>query len=122
MASLCGNGWELSCKYSPARLLHPLKRVDFDPDGKRNCTRCFIAGSVATKDNDECAEGAGVTLIKDPNIMVGGAVMNDYGDFIIDNLEENSGEYNLTIELAGYEKKELSVDLKASVNLGTIIF
>jgi len=23
--------------YSPARLLHPMKRVDFDPDGNRNC-------------------------------------------------------------------------------------
>jgi len=27
-----------SMVYSPKRLLHPLKRVDFDPDGKRNCT------------------------------------------------------------------------------------
>jgi anaerobic selenocysteine-containing dehydrogenase len=25
--------------YSPKRLLHPLKRVDFDPDGNRNCTK-----------------------------------------------------------------------------------
>jgi len=25
--------------YSPKRLLHPMKRVDFDPNGKRNCTR-----------------------------------------------------------------------------------
>ncbi len=25
--------------YSPKRLLTPLKRVDFDPDGKRNCTK-----------------------------------------------------------------------------------
>ncbi len=25
--------------YSPNRLLHPLKRVDFDPHGKRNCSR-----------------------------------------------------------------------------------
>jgi trimethylamine-N-oxide reductase (cytochrome c) len=25
--------------YSPKRLLYPLKRVDFDPDGERNCTR-----------------------------------------------------------------------------------
>ena len=28
-------------------------------------TRCFIAGSVALKDTDECAEGARVTLLKD---------------------------------------------------------
>ena len=28
-----------SMVYSPKRILHPLKRMDFDPDGKRNCTR-----------------------------------------------------------------------------------
>ncbi|MDH3886796.1 MAG: molybdopterin-dependent oxidoreductase, partial [Desulfobacterales bacterium] len=28
-----------SMVYSPTRLLHPLKRVDFDPDGQRNCTK-----------------------------------------------------------------------------------
>ena len=83
-------------------------------------TRCFIAGSVALKDTDECAEGAGVTLIKDPKMKMGDAKTNNYGDFKIDNLEENSGKYRLAIELPGYKKKELSVDLKASVNLGTI--
>ena len=83
-------------------------------------TRCFIAGSVALKDTDECAEGAGVTLIKDPKMEMGDAKTNNYGDFKIDNLEENSGKYRLAIELPGYKKKELSVDLKASVNLGTI--
>jgi hypothetical protein len=83
-------------------------------------TRCFIAGSVALKDKDECAEGASVTLIKDPKMKMGDAQTNNYGDFKIDNLEENSGKYSLSIELPGYQKKELSVDLKASVNLGTI--
>src|SRR4030042_3074539 len=28
-----------SMVYSPDRLLYPMKRVDFDPGGKRNCTR-----------------------------------------------------------------------------------
>jgi len=83
-------------------------------------TRCFIAGSVALKDKDECAEGASVTLIKDPKTKMGDTKTNNYGDFKIDNLEENSGKYSLAIELPGYKKKELSVDLKASVNLGTI--
>jgi len=83
-------------------------------------TRCFIAGSVALKDTDECAEGASVTLIKDPKMKMGDAKTNNYGDFKIDNLEENSGKYRLAIELPGYKKKELRVDLKASVNLGTI--
>jgi len=83
-------------------------------------TRCFIAGSVVIKDKDECAEGASVTLIKIPKIKIGDAKTNNYGDFKIDNLEENSGKYSLAIELPGYKKKELSVDFKTSVNLGTI--
>ena len=83
-------------------------------------TRGFIAGSVALKDEHECAEGAGVTLIKIPKMKIGDAKTNNYGDFKIDNLEENSGKYHLAIELPGYKKKELSVDFKTSVNLGTI--
>jgi Fe-S-cluster-containing dehydrogenase component len=83
-------------------------------------TRCFIAGSVALKDKDECAEGASVTLIKNSKLKMGAAKTNNYGDFKIDNLEENSGKYSLSIELPGYKKKEFIVDLKASVNLGTI--
>ena len=83
-------------------------------------TRCFIAGSVALKDKDECAEGARVTLLKDAKMKMGDAKTNNYGDFLIDNLEENSGTYSLAIELRGYKKKELPVDLKTSLNLGTI--
>jgi len=75
---------------------------------------------VALKEKDECAEGASVTLIKIPKIKIGDAKTNNYGDFKIDNLEENSGKYSLAIELPGYKKKELSVDFKTSVNLGTI--
>jgi len=83
-------------------------------------TRCFIAGSVALKDKDECAEGASVILIKDAKKKMGAAKTNNYGDFMIDSLEKNSGEYHLSIELAGYKKKQLRVDFKASVNFGTI--
>ena len=53
-------------------------------------------------------------------MKIGDAKTNNYGDFKIDNLEENSGKYHLAIELSGYKKKELSVDFKTSVNLGTI--
>ena len=33
-----------SMVYSPKRLLYPLKRVDFDPNGKRNCENRGISG------------------------------------------------------------------------------
>lgn len=35
-----------STVYSPSRLLHPMKRVDFDPDGERNCDKRGISGYV----------------------------------------------------------------------------
>jgi Fe-S-cluster-containing dehydrogenase component len=83
-------------------------------------TQCFIAGSVALQDTDECAEGAKVTVSKGNEKAFDEVVANNYGDFKIDKLEENSGEYQLEVEYPGYETGKLSVDLKTSVNLGTI--
>lgn len=36
-------GWK-SLVYSPDRLLYPMKRVDFDPEGERNCHRRGVSG------------------------------------------------------------------------------
>ena len=55
-------------------------------------TRCFVAGSVALQDIDECAEGAKITLKKGAKKVVDKTVTNNYGDFKIDNLEEKSGK------------------------------
>jgi len=83
-------------------------------------TRCFVAGSVALQDMDECAEGAKITLRKGAKKVVDKTVTNNYGDFKIDNLEEKSGKYILEVDYKGYEKKTVEVDVKRSVNLGTI--
>jgi len=83
-------------------------------------TRCFVAGSVALQDTDECAEAAKVTLIGDSNKKIDEVTTNNYGDFKIDNLEENSGRYSLEIAYPGYTKQTLSIELKTSMNLGTI--
>ena len=83
-------------------------------------TKCFIAGSVAFRDTDECAEGARVSLRKGAKRAVDEVLTNNYGDFKIDNLEEKSGKYSLEIEYPGYKKQKLSLDLKTSMNLGTI--
>ena len=83
-------------------------------------TRCFVAGSVALQDTDECAEGAKITLRKGAKKAVDKTVTNNYGDFKIDNLEEKSGKYVLEVSYSGYEKKTVEVELKTSVNLGTI--
>mgnify|MGYP001042414514 FL=1 len=85
-------------------------------------TQCFIGGSVAVQvdGKDECAEGAKVTLVGASNKKIDEFVTDNYGDFKFDNLEENSGKYTLEIVYPGYEKKTLEVDLKTSLNVGTI--
>jgi Fe-S-cluster-containing dehydrogenase component len=84
-------------------------------------TKCFIAGNVALGDTNECAEGAQISLNKTPKEAVAVIATNNYGDFKIDNLDENSGRYSLEIIHSGYKKQKLNVDLKTSLNLGTII-
>ncbi|MBW1997253.1 MAG: carboxypeptidase regulatory-like domain-containing protein, partial [Deltaproteobacteria bacterium] len=81
--------------------------------------KCFIAGNVVLQDKDECAEGAKVTLSKG-NKGIDAVETNNYGDFKLDNLEENSGRYDLLVEYPGYREKKLSVEVKESVNIGTI--
>lgn len=89
--------------------------------------RCFIAGNVVLRDTDECAEGARVTLtVKSGNETRTRArtaivtTTNNYGDFKIDNLKEDSGRYTLRIEQTGYETKNIEVDLAGSLNAGVI--
>jgi Fe-S-cluster-containing dehydrogenase component len=83
-------------------------------------TKCFITGSVALKDTDECAEGALVTLKDSSGETLCTAKTNNYGDFRFDDLEENSGAYSVEVEHPGYQVQSLAVDLQASVNVGTI--
>jgi Fe-S-cluster-containing dehydrogenase component len=83
--------------------------------------KCFIAGSVALADKDECADGAEVTLVNRSTQATVKTSANNYGDFKFDNLDENSGPYTLRVECAGYDSKTVEVDLRAmSLNLGVI--
>jgi Fe-S-cluster-containing dehydrogenase component len=83
-------------------------------------TSCFVAGSIALQDTDECAEGAAIQLANSSKSIVGKAETNNYGDFKFDDLEEGSGEYTLEITFEGYEPKILLINLNESLNLGTI--
>ena len=85
-------------------------------------TKCFIGGSVAVQveGKNECAEGAKVTLAGPANEKIDESVTDNYGDFRFDDLEENSGKYTLEVVYQDYEKKTLEVDLKTSLNVGTI--
>ena len=80
---------------------------------------CFIAGSVALQDKDECAENAKVTLRKEEKIIEM-IEANNYGDFKFDNLAEESGKYTLEVTCPGYRALMVNVDLKTSINVGTI--
>lgn len=83
-------------------------------------TKCMVAGSVALQDKNECADGAKVTLTHIATNKSWKTATNNYGDFKIDRLEENSGEYNLEIEYKGYKTQKVKVDLKNSISIGTV--
>lgn len=83
-------------------------------------TKCIITGSVALTEPDECAEGAKVTLKDGAGKFIVTAETNNYGVFKFDAIEANSGTYSLDVKYPGYAKKELSVDLEHSINVGTI--
>ena len=83
-------------------------------------TRWFIAGNVALSEPDVCAEGAKITLKNGAGKVVDTTVTNNYGDFKFDALEAHSSMYSLDIEYPGYGKRELSVDLEKSINIGTV--
>ncbi|HEJ84269.1 MAG TPA: hypothetical protein ENO25_06840 [Desulfobacteraceae bacterium] len=67
------------------------------------------------------AEGAVVTLMKDSK-GINETETDISGDFKFDGLAENSGTYHLEIDIHDYEKRVLSVDLKTSLNTGTVFF
>jgi Fe-S-cluster-containing dehydrogenase component len=61
-------------------------------------TKCFVGASVVTHVDgiEECAEGAEVVLKKDGS-EVGRATTDNYGEFKLDKLEPNSGQYELEV-------------------------
>ncbi|MFC1579858.1 4Fe-4S dicluster domain-containing protein [Thermodesulfobacteriota bacterium] len=83
--------------------------------------RCFVAGSVSFQKEGatECAAEARVELWKNAE-QLQVTVTDSFGDFKIDNLEENSGSYRIVISYRDYAKKEVPFDLKTSINVGEI--
>ncbi|HWR05282.1 4Fe-4S dicluster domain-containing protein [Sporomusa sp.] len=84
-------------------------------------TKCFIAGSVAVNSNGvtDCAEGVRISLFSDQK-KLSEAVTDNFGDFKIDNLSANSGYYTIEIEMIGFKKTTVTVELTASQNIGTV--
>jgi Fe-S-cluster-containing dehydrogenase component len=84
-------------------------------------TKCMVAGTVAATidGQEECIEGAAVTLKRD-GATVGTAATDAFGDFRIDRLEPDSGKYALTIEKDGFPSRTLDVTVTDSVTIGTV--
>ena len=83
-------------------------------------TTCFIGGSVSVEVGGvvDCVEGAKVRLIQN-GVEVARATTDNYGDFKLDKLAENSGVYHVEITHAG-RTRSVETELGESVNLGEI--
>lgn len=83
--------------------------------------KCFIAGSLALKQNglEDCAVGATVKLFQGSSNEIAETITDGFGDYKIDQLEENSGNYRLEVEFEGHTHIR-EIYLHSSVNLGTI--
>jgi hypothetical protein len=79
----------------------------------------FIAGSVYDPEEDECLEGATVTLTSLASKKAVSLETDIFGDFWFERQEP--GTYSLRIEKAGYAPKAVeSIDASKDVNVGDI--
>ena len=84
-------------------------------------THEFVGGTVIQTVNgiSDCVEGATIRLSA-AGTTVAESVTDNYGEFKIDQLEPDSGHYDLTIEADGHAVKTLGLDLVGSLYLGRI--
>jgi Fe-S-cluster-containing dehydrogenase component len=80
----------------------------------------FIAGNIALKDVDECAEGAEIKLLDSTGEILKTTLTDFFGDFKFDNLEGNSKKYKIEVSYSGYPAKDVTIDLVESINIGTV--
>ncbi len=79
----------------------------------------FIAGEVFDPKEDECLEGAKVTLLDAKGKEVSVLATDDFGDFWFERQEP--GMYSLRVEKEGYVPKTIeAIDASKDVNVGEI--
>jgi len=79
----------------------------------------FVAGAVWDPEEDECTEGATVTLTGGEKGKKRIATTDRFGDFWFEGLEE--GKYSLVIEKSGYDSVKIDgVSTEKDINLGDI--
>ncbi len=84
--------------------------------------KCFVGGSVAvaTDGLTDCVPGARVFLKKGAETIVQ-TETDAFGDFKLDGIEENSGEYTITIKADDRPEKVLTAVVEKSLNIGTVM-
>lgn len=84
--------------------------------------KCFIGGSVSVRVGGvvDCLAGAKVTLTKNDE-QIGEAQTDGFGEFKIDQLDPDSGTYQVEISSNGYAPQSVFVDLGESTYLGEIM-
>jgi len=80
--------------------------------------KAFIGASVVFADTDECAVGATVTVERD-GAMAGEGTTDLFGEVAVDHLEPGHA-YVVRVAADGYAPAEVTVQLDASLNAGTI--
>jgi Fe-S-cluster-containing dehydrogenase component len=92
-------------------------------------TKCFIAGSVATRSGlipggeegkEECVEGARVLLFDSKGTRRGETRTDPFGDFKFDGLDGDSGTYTVQVETGGRVAGPVAVEVRESVSIGII--
>jgi len=78
----------------------------------------FIAGSVVFGDNDRCAENVTVTITGNGEKRT--AITNNFGDFEVEDLAENTA-YTVSLEHPGYRTAIIETTTRIDVYLGDII-
>jgi tetrathionate reductase subunit B len=79
----------------------------------------FVAGAVYDPEEDECLEGATVTLKGSKGKKVAALKTDNFGDFWFERMEP--GTYSLKIEKVGYLPRNIdSIDASKDINVGDI--
>ncbi len=83
--------------------------------------KMFICGTVTSEKDGvvDSVEGANISLHKD-NGSLGEVHTDNFGDFKIDKLEPEAGQYKLVIEADGYPTTEKEIDVADSIYVGEI--
>lgn len=84
--------------------------------------KCFIAGTAIYQKMDvsECLEGADVILKNKEGQVISSTQTDAYGDFRINGLEPESGEYDIILKAKTAGMKKIKIILGESLHLGTI--